>query len=334
MRRALAAGVGIAVAWAAPARAEQVLRLGTVAPEGSVYMQDLEGIALDVERLSEGALKLKWIAGGALGDDREMGELVLAGKLDGGGLTDVGLSAIVPQMVVWGLPGLFQDVSEVDYIQTSLRKRWDELFEASGVVLLAWGDIGFLHVYSQEAIRTVDDLKRHNLWLWKGDTAGIWAMSELGVQGTVTTLAEMAEQVKSGAITTFQFPAMAMFAWQLHTYPRYISELRYRYMTGALVVDKAVFQSLPKDQQRVLRSVGRKWERKILKLWRAENGKAIAVLKKQGVKWVDASDAAVDGWFAATQVLQPRFAKQFGVEDLLGEITDGLGRFRDARRAR
>ena len=335
MKRSFAAVVALAILGAAsPVRADRVLRFGTLPPEGSTYMEDLEGIARDVERLSDGELKIKWIGGGALGDDREMAKLMTEGKLDGGGFTDAGLTYIVSEMSMWGLPGLFEDYAEIDYIEKKFKKRFDAKFAEKDVVLLMWADVGFLHVFSNEPVTSLDDLREHELWMWTDDPSGTWAMKELGVKTTITSLGDLSKGLKDGSVDTYQYPPLAAIAWGLHPYSKYISELRYRFMVGAVVVRRDVFEELPKDQQRLLKSVGRKWERRIIKSWRAEGKKALKALKKGGMKTVKVGEAARKEYFRATREIQAAFSKRFGVESLFGDVAHSLREFRDANKSR
>jgi len=323
--------VGAAVCAAAPAHAGRVLRMATIAPEGTPFAEDFAGFAREVAQLSDGELTIKWYWAGALGDDVEMAEKLQAGKVDGAALTDVGLNALVPEMVIWGYPGLFEDYAEADYIEKSFRNRYDALFDDRGLVLLVWADIGFLHVFSDVPITSLGDLRKKSLWLWSGDYGSIFSAALFGIPHVESSLAELAEGLRAGKFDTFQFPPIAAIAWGLHPYAKYVSELRFRLMLGAFVFRKDVFDELPADQQRLLRSVGRKWERRIIKGWRAESQKAIGVMVDQGMRVAKVSEKARQSYYQQALAHQPEFAKKFEVEDLMGEFVDALRKFREAR---
>jgi len=317
-----------------PAVAGRTIRLGTVVPEGSRFYEDLSAMADEVERLSEGELKIQWIWGGALGDDAAMAALIKAGKLDGGGLTDVGVTYLVKEMVLWGYPGLFEDYAEVDYIEKQFHKRFENLFDAAGLQLLLLGDIGFLHVFSDAPIGGLDDLRKKKLWLWSDDTATLYSSKLFAIQSVDSSLGELRGRLKDGTYDTFQYPPLAAIAWELHPYAKYISELRIRLMMGAIVVRKDLFEELPPDQQRLLSSIGKKWERRIVKSWRSESQKAVEVMLKGGMKLAKVSEKARQQFFQLALQKQPEFAKQLEVTDLMGEVVDALRKFREARSTR
>src|SRR5262245_16728965 len=114
---ALAISLLLVVIGAPSARAQTVLRIGTVAPEGSRYMKDMRSIGTEIERLTDGAVRLKWFSSARLGDEKVQGVTLMdpRGKLDGAGFSGVGLAFLVPEMRVWVYPGMFQNYAEVDF---------------------------------------------------------------------------------------------------------------------------------------------------------------------------------------------------------------------------
>jgi len=85
----------------ASADAPVVLRLGTLAIDGSRYMKDVLALSQELEKRTRGAVRLDWVSDGRLGDERAMADLITAGKLDGGGFSETGLTVLVPDMIVW-----------------------------------------------------------------------------------------------------------------------------------------------------------------------------------------------------------------------------------------
>src|SRR5206468_1053698 len=95
---------------------------------------------------------LDWVSGGQLGDEAAMAGLIARGKLDGGGLSETGLAALVPEMAAWGAPGRFHSYDEVERATTALDGTVRELFAAHHVVFAMWADLGFARVFSADPI--------------------------------------------------------------------------------------------------------------------------------------------------------------------------------------
>lgn len=320
----------------APARAgaETVLRLGTVAPEGSRPMKDLRAMTDEIERRSRGEIRIKWFSGGRLGDERAMAGLLGSetGTLDGAAFTDIGLGTLVPEMRFWHFPGLFRDMDEVDFIEQRYREDFVRWFEARGLVLVAWGDVGWIHFIADTPIRSFDDLRRRRAWFWADDRVASEAAQFLGLTIHSSSLGELVAQLREGKIDAWCYPPLAIIAWGIQGYARYVSELRWRFMVGALVIRKDVFEALPPDQQAIVLAVGRKWEPRLLKTWRAENEKALAAMIRQGTRLVKVGSEDQEAFAAAVRPVWDRLARLYGLEDLLRRFQADIARYREHRR--
>ena len=77
-RRTLLA-VAVALGWALVgtldadrAEAQTLIRIGTVAPEGSRFTKDLRAMTQEIERLSGGQVTFKWYTGARLGGEKAL----------------------------------------------------------------------------------------------------------------------------------------------------------------------------------------------------------------------------------------------------------------------
>src|SRR6187399_1902252 len=64
-------------------RADQVLRIGTIIPDGTAWAREVKALGREVESETRGGLRMKWYMGGVAGDEMEMAERVKRGQLDG-----------------------------------------------------------------------------------------------------------------------------------------------------------------------------------------------------------------------------------------------------------
>lgn len=316
----------------ADARADEPLRLGTLAPDGSRYMRDLLGLSRELDRLTDGGVKLKWYPGGALGDDVHMAGMLAAGKLDGAAFTDAGLSALVPEVRAWSFPAMFESSDEIDYLQRRMRARYEELFDRRGYVLLLWGDVGFTHVFSNYKIASLADLRKQTLWLWNDDPSAIYFAGLAGIKVTASSLRQLCDSLPQGKIDTWQFPPLAAVAFGIHRYPRYLSELRYRYMIGGMVLRKDVWQKLSASEQRALRSVSAKWERLFTTGWRVDERKAMDVIRKGGVKLVTMGARERQEFYQEAARHRAAYSRKFGIEAIMDEFSAALREYRELHR--
>ncbi len=335
MRRLLAALLLLLlVGGARAAHADTTLRIGTIAPEGTRYMKDMRLLSQEIERLSGDELHIKWYNAGRLGDEKTMAGLMNGegDKLDGGAFTGIGISYLAVEVGIWLFPGMFQSYDEVDYIESKYRDSYEKTLAAKGYILVAWTDVGFTNICSSSSISSYEELKEHTLWVWSDDQWGIEAAKHLGIKIVTTSLNELIEGLRKGTIDTFIFPPLAIVGWGIHGYVKYISELTWNYLPGAIVLRKDVFDALPADQQKVILAVGKKWEPRFVKSWRAENDKALLAMQKQGTKLVHVTNESRESFFHAASEQRSTFSKTYNTEDLMTHIADDLQQYRGTKR--
>jgi TRAP-type C4-dicarboxylate transport system substrate-binding protein len=315
------------------AHAETVLRVGTVAPEGSRYMKDMHSIATEIERLTDGQVKIKYFASARLGDERVMGATLMdpRGKLDGAGFSGVGLSFLVPEMRVWVFPGMFQDYAEVDFVEKKYREEYAGYFEKRGLVLVAWGDVGFSYLNSATSLETFDELKKRRVWLWSDDEPAAAALKILGVVADMTSLAGLTQRLLDKKVDVWPFPPLAVVGFGLQKFSHFMSDMPFTFLSGALVIRKDVFDGLPAEARRAILAVGRKWEGRITKEWRAENARATLAMQKQGTRLIKWSAAERLKFFQATAAVRGDFARTWGLDALMRRVSEDLEQFREAR---
>jgi TRAP-type C4-dicarboxylate transport system substrate-binding protein len=161
--RAIAAALCLALC-STPAVAEPVtFRMATLAPEGSSWMREFKKWARTLERRSKGRIRLKFYPGAVMGDEREMVHKLRSGTLDAAALTQIGLSIVTPDILLFEVPFFITRVDELDYVRGKLDGDLRKMFEENGFQLLAWGDVGPIHLFTNIPIASHADLKKVNM---------------------------------------------------------------------------------------------------------------------------------------------------------------------------
>ena len=274
----------------ADARDPVTLRLGTLAIDGSRYMKDILALGAEIERRTRGRVTLSWSSGGQLGEDAQMAKLILRGKLDGGGLSETGLVALVPEMAAWGAPGLFRDAAEVDRATAALDDQVRALFAAQELELLMWADLGFARVFTAEPVKTLGDAVA---------SAGTWLAAPL--DGT------LARAIASGKARAWAVPPLFQLAIATSN-AKFMTNLPYRYVVGGLVLSRAAWARLSPEDQKLVAATCREWEPKLRASWRKETERGIAALAKAGVALRTAPDDQIAAFLAELAARAPSTA--------------------------
>jgi TRAP-type C4-dicarboxylate transport system substrate-binding protein len=275
------------LASSAPARAERAdrdpvrLRAGTLAIQGTRYMKDMLALADEIDRRTRGGVQLDWVSDGQLGEEADMAKLVKAKKLDGGGFSETGLVALVPAMAAWGEPGRFHTYDDVDKAIAERDAKLRESFAKADLQLVMWADLGFARVFSRDAMTSLPSVLRSS----KSDLSR-------PIDGALT------RAITSGKLRTWAVPPLYMLA--IGNQARHMTNLRFRYVVGALVFSRSAWARLTAAQQATVLEVCREWEPKIRASWRKETERGIAALDKAGVKTHAATDADIAAFVELT----------------------------------
>jgi len=298
------------LAWAAPrdANAQEpvTLRLGTPAIEGSRYMQDIAALSGEIERRTRGDVRIEWVANGQLGDEQAMVELIARGKLDGGGFSETGLIAAVPDMAVWRYPGLFRTYDEVDRATAALDPTIRELFDKRDLVFAMWADLGFAHVFATEPTASLREVL---------SMAGPWITMPLD--------GKLFEAIASGA-RAWAIPPLYVLAIAKVS-ARTMSRLPYRYVVGGLVISKPAWSRLSSQHQTVVLEICRTWQPRLRKSWRRETERGIAALEKTGVRIQAPSDPELATFFEASSRSRTAHASKSGFAELTAKVVAAIG---------
>jgi TRAP-type transport system periplasmic protein len=273
---------------ATPAAAQTTLKIATLAPEGSSWMKLSHDWQAAVEKRTEGRVKIKFYAGGVHGDERDVIRKIRLGQLSGGSLTGIGLSSIAPEARALEIARTYE---QLDGLRAALGNDIKKYLEQKGWVLLGWGDVGPVQLFSKKPVKTIEDMRQLKLWLWGDDPISRQLFTALGLRGVPLGVPEVLPGLSTGQIDAFFGSPLATLALQWASHAKYVTSMVLSQATGATIVAKKAWDALsPADQKIVLEeAVG--MEQKVLAQVRADNKKSMEVMRKQGLELVEITPA-------------------------------------------
>jgi len=298
-------GVGLSVrvgAQAAPAT--RTISIATLAPPGSTWMRVFDAWNREVRRRSNKALQFRFYAGGVQGDEVEVIRKVRSGRLDGGAVTAVGLSQIHRPTLAFQIPGMFTGYDQLDRARTALDHDISAAFESSGFVHVGWGDVGRSRIFSNGPVRTPRELAGTRPWVWRDDLVlptffQIVSANPVGLQ--VPEVLSALQTNRINAVITA--PAVAV-QLQWSTRVTHMTDIQIASVIAAVVIGRTQWNSLPADQQAILRETGLQFMALARRNLRQDETTALRTLAEHGITVVplDASQRAVwEGVFTQTR---------------------------------
>jgi TRAP-type C4-dicarboxylate transport system substrate-binding protein len=322
--------IGLALALLAAGTAGAVdLKIATVAPDGSHWMEQMRAGADEVRMRSTGRVVIKFYPGGVMGNDAQVLRKIRVGQLQGGAFTSGGLAERYNGMSIYGIPLLFRSHDEVDAVRAKIDPLMAAGLEKAGFVSFGFTEGGFANLLSNEPIHSVDEMRRKKVWVPDGDKISFLAMETMGLSPVVLPVTDVLTGLQTGLIEiAFASPVTALVL-QWHTKVKYITALPISYSMGVFAIEKNAFNALMPADQAVVREVMGRYLGKLDHEARDDNRKAAEVLAKNGLQSVTVNNSDVEGWRQTVESLFPKLRERTDVDvGLLDQLLMVLADYR------
>ena len=260
-----------------------LFKVASLAPDGSVWAKRFRDFTREVEEKSNGEIGFKIYAGGVMGDDRAMYRKMRVGQLNGGGFTMTGISDVVPDFRVLGIPFLFNSYDEVDRVKEKLLPRFENEFDKQGLVLMALSEVGFIYTMSSFPISTLDELKQSKPWAPEGDPVSKVLLETVGVTPIPLSIPDVLTSLQTGLINTAFNSFYGSIVMQWFTKISYITDIPFVYAYGAFILDKKTFSRLPAHYADMMKSAAQIHFAKLLTDTRKSNEESLQVLLENNI---------------------------------------------------
>jgi TRAP-type C4-dicarboxylate transport system substrate-binding protein len=316
----LAALVAATAAPQTPGQAVEVVKLATLAPEGSTWMLVLNEYDAAVRRESGGRLELLAFAGGVAGAEPDVLRKIRFGQLDGAGLTGLGLGLIATEERALEGPFVFDDYAQVDAVHAAATPEIERELQRAGFLVLGWAEVGFVYLFTKTPVTSVADLQRLRLWAWEGDPVADATFDAWGVSPVRLPIADVFTALQTGGIDGVYAAPLGLIALQWHSHVRYMLEMPLGSASGALVIAERRYGRLAPQLQDTLLRNGRIYMAELRQRSRADNAAAIATLAERGITRIQVAAAERADFVAAAAVARQSLVPRIYSQQLLDTV--------------
>jgi TRAP-type C4-dicarboxylate transport system substrate-binding protein len=314
---------------AARADAPQVLRMATIAPDGTAWARELKALGREIETLTDGRVRVRWYWGAIAGDELQVEDRIRRGQLDGAISGGVMCDDAAPSLRVLRLPGLVQSNAESSYLAGRLRSVFDKESLEHGLVNIGESALGPSIVLTRMPVRSMADLRKQRLWIWEHDEMSRDALTSMGLRVVPLPIHEAGKAYDEKRIDGFITPASAALAFQWSTQARYYTELRVHFSTGCLMLSTRVFDAMPVEAQRALRQAAAKVQVRISDTSRTMDEQLLGGLfEKQGLTRVPVSDSFRADFFDSAQSVREKVAARLISRQMLDKVLSLIADYR------
>ncbi|MBN2544351.1 MAG: TRAP transporter substrate-binding protein DctP [Spirochaetes bacterium] len=266
----------------AQSKAKYLFKIATEAPDNSTWINSIKSINTELSKKTYGQIEISVYPGGVMGDQSTVLKKIKIGQLTGATFTSLGLSYIYKDFSVLGLPLLYNNYAEYDYVIAKLSNLLDKEFEKGGFIILAWTEVGLIYTYSKKQVNSIDTLKKSKPLLIADDTMSQYLFDEIGVKPIPLQISDVMTGLQTGSIDTIFSSHYGVIAMQWSSRVKYMADYPLTLMTGAVVVEKNLFNSMPASYKAEMKNLFKIHFEKLNQKVRKDNEYALELLKRNG----------------------------------------------------
>jgi len=307
---ASALAVGALVALSTSALAQQSMKISISIAQNSHQGIAIDTFAKEVEKRTNGRIKVQPFYSGSLGGERESIEAVQLGTQELTFTSTGPVPNFVPETRILDIPFLFRDKAHAHLVldgpigQELLAK-----FDAKGMKALAWGENGVRHMTNNKrAVNAPEDLKGLKMRTME-NPVHIAAYKGFGIITTPMAFPEVFTALQQGTVDGQENPLSVIMSAKFDQVQKYLALTGHVYSPAVFLMNKAAFDKLSAaDKQIFLDSA-----KEAVKANRArvaeDDAKGVAELRSKGMQVVEVDKAK---FVAALAPVNADFEKQFG----------------------
>lgn len=267
-----------------------VLKIATVTPEGSAWMEAMRAGAKEIKERTDGRVEIKYYGGGVMGNDDKVLGKIRIGNLHGGAFTPSALQSIYPNVSLYGLPLVFDSEEEAAYVRDRLDQTLQDGLEENGFVSFGFAATGFAVLMSNEPVEGLADLKGKRVWVPEGDPISYATMEALSVSPVTLPMTDVLTGLQTGLLDMVTMSPIGALVLQWHTKVSYVTDLPLVYTMGFMAVSKKAFDKLSPADQQVVREVMDNLYAEFNEKNLVDNKEALQALLNAGIELVPPAD--------------------------------------------
>jgi tripartite ATP-independent transporter DctP family solute receptor len=252
-RSAIVALAIAAAGSALPASAKMTIKLGHLqAPANHQHLAATRFTEL-VAQKTNGQYEVKVFPAAQLGSGRDMLEAVRQGNLEMAVFGSDLLEPVLPAMGAVGLPYIWDREKAHKLLSGDLgRELSDKFLAATGVRIIAWGDLGEQSMLTRtKPIRVPADLKGLKMRVPEVPST-VSAFRAWGANPTVVTFAEVYNALQTGVVDGAVMPPDLMVTSRLYEVGKQLSLTRHLFLPLTILISDKFLKAQPADVQKVI----------------------------------------------------------------------------------
>ncbi|MDP5254473.1 MULTISPECIES: TRAP transporter substrate-binding protein [unclassified Vibrio] len=248
--------------------------------------------AEQVDKLSDGDLKVKIFPNAQLGSERDQAEQVVTGALDMAKINGSLAESFEPTFKAISIPFLFQSTEHMHkFMHSDAAKAMLQSSQGKGFLGLTFYDSGSRSFYASKPIKTPDDLKGMKVRVPESPTM-MQMINLLGAKATPLPFTEVYTGLQQGVIDAAENNVSSLVEMRHSEVAKYYSTDQHTMSPDLIIISESTWNSLSKAQQDIVSKAAAHSLDEEIKLWEQIETANRAKAKEMGVTFVQVDKAA------------------------------------------
>ena len=261
-----------------------IVKLATLAPEGTDWHGMLIQMGQEWKKESKGAVQLKIYPSGVIGDERDMVRKMRIGQIHAAGITTEGLTEIVPDFSAFFVPLAFQSLEDVQNVTDALLPDLEKQIESKGFKLLYLSDLGWVYWFSTTELRTPNHLKNKKIFTWAGDFKWEQTWKKAGYSPVSLASTDILSGLQTGLIDAMPTMPIYALAQQSFGIVNHMLDLKWGVLMAGIIIDLKTWNRIPEKYHKNLIAITQKIQTDYKSSNQEAENNAITAMKQYGLK--------------------------------------------------
>ena len=304
-----------------------VIKLGSIAPTGSLWDIKLREIASEWKRITNGEVQLKLYMGGTVGDENNMIRAMKVGGLNASALTAQGLKNIDSNTFALCLPYIVKDDDEFNFVFDKIKSDFEQALEKQGFITLGWAMTGWVNFFSRDPVVGPEDLRKEKISIdTDGRISKVW--TELGFRAIPLSFNDLVASLYSGMIDALYVTPLAASAMGIVKTAPNMCAYKIAPVYCAFVVEKKAWNRVPVKYREPLKERTAEIAGEFYDIIKVDEAKAIEVMKKNGLQIHEVPDSVAQEWLNLSIDGSDAFSRELISRDLYDKIIAIVNEYR------
>ncbi len=303
-----------------PAVPQTVVKMGTLAPDGSPWHQTLQIMGEKWRKISNGQVKLLIYPGGVLGDEPDMVNKMRIGQIQAVALSGAGMSTIEPGVMALQIPMMFDSYEELDYVRDRVAPKLETMIAARGYLVLNWGDAGWVHFFTTKPVTRLDDIRGLKMFTWAGDNDSLELWKANGFRAVPLAATDILTGLQTGLIEAVPTTPLYALLNQSFGIAHNMNDVKWAPLVGATVISKKTWDTLPEAERTDLLNASREAGISLRGNIRKMGDDAVATMQKRKLNVIHVDAATTAEWRKEAEGVYPKLRGREVPADLFDEV--------------